>query len=124
MDNKPIHKYSMEGEYLQTYPSITLAARLHFGQHASLIKCTQGILLSSAGFRWSLERVDFLPPTRIRHSGKWKPVDRVDPTTGEVKTFESMKAAAEHMWTHRQNINHAIKSGKLHIGYYWRKHNV
>lgn len=49
---KKIDKYSMDGKYIETYPSIGDAANKHGVSPASVSACCRGKTKSSAGFIW------------------------------------------------------------------------
>lgn len=51
---KPVEKYTMNWEYIETYPSIAEAERQNNVHHTNIIRCCDGSgrLKSTGGFRW------------------------------------------------------------------------
>jgi hypothetical protein len=49
---KPVNQYSLQGKYLNTFPSITAAAKELNIKGGALNKALKGILKSSHGYQW------------------------------------------------------------------------
>lgn len=50
---RKVSKYTLDGELIETYPSLAEAARQTMGvYHTNITKCCQGILKSTGGFKW------------------------------------------------------------------------
>jgi len=120
---KKIHRYSMDGKFIRTYDSLLEASEEFNVTTSSLSACAVGRTQSSAGYRWSYTHTSHLLITKQRYESKFKPVERIDPETNEIKSYSSLQDAAEDVWSHRQNISAAIKHKKPHIGYLWRWKN-
>lgn len=53
---KAVYKYSMKGQFIDQYVSLSEAARVHNANHSAIGRCClNGINHSSIGFRWSYE---------------------------------------------------------------------
>lgn len=54
---KPIHRYNLDGLYIDTFRSFSEAAREVGRPHANIVRAAKG-LTAAYGFRWSYERLD------------------------------------------------------------------
>ena len=119
MNRKKIHRYNIEGKFIQSYDTVKEAAQ-EFGVTATvIISAAKGRTQTSAGYRWSYIQQPRLLITKQPHEAKWKPVTRIDQETGEIKYYPSLISAAEDVWSHRQNVRNAIKNKVPHLGYLW-----
>lgn len=120
----PVHQYSMDGEYIQTFPSSMDAAR-YIGKGMSAIRNNLcGISQSAFGYRWYQgEKVDKLPPIgtpreRCREasieSGTYKKV------TNGIKAFDSIRDAAAYYGISHTAIGNCLKGrSKSSGGFKW-----
>lgn len=54
---KPVIKLSIHGEYLETYPSLNIAARAHRVDKSTISKAAKGKIKTAAGFVWRYAEV-------------------------------------------------------------------
>ncbi len=63
---KRIKQYTMDGDYIRTFASLTVAAKEMKLPHTSLSQCSRGLLDQSGGFRWIYEGERFCQPATLR----------------------------------------------------------
>lgn len=55
---KEVHKYSIEGKYIDSYESVSTAAKLHGVSFYAISKCATGINKTSAGYVWKYDKTE------------------------------------------------------------------
>ena len=117
-----VHQYTLEGEYVASYPSSTAAAITVTGNknsHTSISAvCNKSKGRTQAyGYRWSYEKVDKLPPIVTKKS---KRVIRISLNGDERKIYPSAAQAGRENNTSSENIL-AVCRGIQHTakGYLW-----
>ena len=115
-----VHKYSLEGDYLETFSSLSEAGRSIGSCHQGILKVVQGKLNTAGGFRWSLERVDKLPVLNNNYTGTKKPVYQYSLDGELIQQYESTKAAARALNRSQGNISSAANGKrKTAYGFLW-----
>lgn len=118
---KPVHQYSINGEYIATFNSLKEAAVEVRGRNTGTMigAACRGAYDTAYGYRWSFNKVEMLPPFAPYKAEK--KVVRISRDGAEKKMYASLKEAAEDNDAHVPNIIRACKSanGTCH-GYIWR----
>lgn len=136
MKEKPIDRFSLTGEYIDTFPSVVAAATsLCIPSVDAIGRAARGKAKSSAGYQWRYhsDGIVSLPPLKPRwevrkENGGYagKPIDKIDLVTGDViDTYPSVREAARAVNGNRWNIKTIAEntSGKKSAsGYGWRYH--
>ena len=96
----PVHQYSKDGDYITSYPNVSLAAKSVGGSKCHIRDCCKGIRKSSNGFMWSRDKVDKMPPFVNDRNRKWSVEERADrsansPWLGRKHSEESKKKLSE-----------------------------
>lgn len=118
----PVSQYTMDGQFVRSYPSITEAANAVGRSSCNIKDAAVGRISSSAGFLWRHLEVpqlseDELAKTRSRD----KTVYQYDPTSGKLlRAFPSVKCAAAFCETSPSAIG-AAAQGRVRSssGYLW-----
>ena len=53
----PVHKMTLAGEIIETYPSLVIAARSHRVDKSTISKAAKGKIKTAAGFKWRYAEV-------------------------------------------------------------------
>ena len=118
---KPVHQYSITGEYIATFDSLAKAARAVRGRNRGTLigAVCRGDRQYAYGYRWSFEKEERLheavPPKHF------KKVVRITPDTGEEKVYSTIAEAAKDNNACAPNITEVCK-GRMQTckGYYWK----
>lgn len=116
---KTVHKYSLEtGEYIESFASLTEAARSIYAKSISGIKAVcDGKTTSAGGFLWSFHHnINML--YRLKEY-KLQPVLQYTTDNIFIKRWESITQASKELGI--SNINRAISKGLTAGGYRWKK---
>lgn len=116
---KAVYKYSLEnGEYLESFESITAAARSINAKSINSIKAVcNGKQTSAGGYVWSYNKVSLV----FSRDKKYKLEPVLQYTTDDIfiKKWESMIQASKELGV--SNINRAISKNLTAGGYRWKK---
>lgn len=123
---REVHQYTIEGDYIATYTSLSEAARSIQDRHAngSMIgkACRDESITQAYGYRWSYEKVNKLPP--IRPSKKCRPVVRITTDGKERTEYCSAAQAGRENNVSANAIIDACKGIQKHsAGYRWEYAN-
>ena len=116
---KTVHKYSLDtGDYIESYASLTEAAKSIYAKSINGIKVVcQGKASSAGGFIWSYHyNINMLYRTK---EYKVQPVLQYTIDGVFIKKWESMKQASKELGI--SNINRAISKNLTAGGYRWKK---
>ena len=103
----PVHRYSMEGKYLNSYPHAAQAGReLYINPTVIRKACQNKIYRSAGGYRWSFEKVEQLDVPYIRHTPK-QPVHMYSLEGEYLKTFNTVHDA-KHIAS-AETIRHCLR---------------
>lgn len=58
--SREIHQYTIDGEYVASYPSVTVASKAI--DYSNVSFATKNPNYIAGGYRWSYEKYDYLPP--------------------------------------------------------------
>lgn len=118
---KTVHQYSIDGDYIATFDSLTHAAQAVCGRNTgSLIGAVcRGDGCCAYGYRWSFDKVEHLH--EIISPKHYKKVVRIIPSTGEEKIYPTIAMAAKDNNASAPNITEVCKGRmKTCKGYYWK----
>lgn len=117
-NKKPIHKYSLEGLYIESYDSIIEAAIINNCDDSALVKCCKGKSQSHRKFQWRYYKTE---------------MGIGEPTTKKIKVYQydlqgnfiaeyaSYTKAAKAMNTKMSCIHQVVNDDKrTSHGYQWR----
>lgn len=90
----PIYQYTMNGEFLSSYNSISEAEKITNIPHTNIIKVLQNKRRSAGGYRWSKEKVEKLPIYIYQSENKIKVVKQYTLEGLFLKEFSSASQAA------------------------------
>lgn len=90
----PIYQYTMNGEFLSSYNSISEAEKITNIPHTNIIKVLQNKRRSAGGYRWSKEKVEKLPIYIYQSENKIKVVKQYTLEGLLLKEFSSASQAA------------------------------
>ena len=116
---KSVHKYSLDkGEYLESFESLTAAARSINSKSINSIKAVcNGKQTSAGGYVWTYNKVNLV----FSRDKKYKLEPVLQFTTDDIfiKKWESITEASKELGV--SNINRAISKGLTAGGYRWKK---
>ncbi len=117
----PVHQYTLDGEYVQTFSSSMEAAR-YIGKSMSAIRnCLCGISNTAFGYRWvhSPEPTMFIEKTPTAKENMREKIGKKI-TNGEL-VFNSVTEAAEHYGVGPSAIGNCLKGrNQSCCGFKWR----
>ena len=116
---KPVHKYSLDkGEYLESFESLTAAARSINSKSINSIKAVcNGKQTSAGGYVWTYNKVNLVFSRDKKY--KLEPVLQFTTDGIFIKKWESITEASKELGV--SNINRAISKGLTAGGYRWKK---
>lgn len=117
----PVYQYSLDGNFIKEYPSISSAQRALSKTGGCISKAANGLLQSAYGFQWSFEKNDYLKP--LSNNRYRKPVGQYSLTGELIKIYPSARAAAQDLNITNGNVNiSAVCKGKRDTayGYKWK----
>lgn len=116
---KAVHKYSLDkGEYLESYDSLTAAAKSINAKSINSIKAVcNGKQTSAGGYIWSYNKVSLVFSKDKKY--KLQPVLQYTIDDIFIKKWESIKQASKELGI--SNINRAISKNLTAGGYRWKK---
>ena len=63
--SKPVHQYTIDGQYLKTFPSAAEAERQTGVNYSQISGCCHKTRKQAGGFQWSFEKVEMIPASYI-----------------------------------------------------------
>jgi group I intron endonuclease len=112
VNKKTVYKYSLEGDYIESFTSLTDA-----GNPTAICACCNNRAYTAEGYRWSYERVDKLPTRKKKYLEK-SVVQLCTDGIKELKVWDSKTIAERELGV--TNIARAIKKGICAGGYKWQ----
>lgn len=113
LPHKVIHKYGLEGNFIESYDGVKIAATANNIAQSSIHRYLSGIYRKGGNFLWSYDKKETLDPyikIKIDCSKWYKAVKVIDSKTEEiVYKFNSIKECALYFKMHSPSITHAIK---------------
>lgn len=114
--SKAVKQYTLDGEYIATFPSIAEAERQTGVNKAAITVVCQGKTKTAKGYQWRYEDDNSQVKPARRYN--YHLLLRKD-ADGNIVQFESVKDAAEKMNIQINSIHRACRTGITYKGYYW-----
>lgn len=109
---KPIHKYSLEGVYLDSYSNCKEACIKNNLHQSTLCRYLNGTNRKAGGFLWCLEKVDSLAPYRKFRTDNGKMNKKVQVIYDDkVVIYDSLKSCAISLGIHKVHVSYLLKHG-------------
>lgn len=119
---KEIHKYDLEGFYIETYNSIVQASKENNCPAPSISISANNNYpnsISSGGFRWSFDKLEKLDYKKYIVHNKVKIVYKYSLDTVLLDTFNSLEEASKSVGVTNSAISIAIGRNKTSKGFKW-----
>jgi len=127
---KPILKYSLDGEFLEEYPSIAAASKDKCSNSTIRDTCN-GKRLSTYGFIWRFKENEDFPrkivvteeqkKTSILHAERTRAVLKLDMDGNVLERFDCIKDAAKSIGTCHSVISRVCSGERKHaLGFVWK----
>ena len=105
---KPVYQYSLTGEYIGEFPSVSEAGR-QLNKNSRIISqaaSDNSVFKSAHGYQWSYHKVDKMP-YYVNNSSKAtnKKVEILDTVSGLSKIYNSIADAARSICEPQDNFN-------------------
>lgn len=119
-EEKKVYSYSLNGDFVREYKSITEAANAVGANRCDIKKAINKKIRWSKGYQWSFEKVDKMPVITSGRNGGIKVIQK-DIDTGEILAiFESQSEAAKKTGVSIKGISKACSGQqKTHGGFKW-----
>lgn len=117
---KEIHQYSLEGAFIRSWPSATLAANTLGMDATPIIKNARGESYSRAGnFQWSYDRE--LAGIKEYRSPNWRMVFRFNNSKRIIAVYKNLQEAEKDIGVIgcAYNIRKKVNSGRYYKGSLW-----
>ena len=115
----PVFQYTIDGKYVKDYPSMQEASKEFSSNSSTIQRAAHGLIPTAHGYRWSLEKKDFLTE---KCNTKIKPIYQYDTHKNFIAEFASLKEAALALGDINKKANiSAVALGKrtTAYGYIW-----
>lgn len=115
---KTIKMYSLDGELLKEFPSVSEAARYVGGERYAIKKCCRHELKTHCGYKWECSEII----AEKRYNNTAKEIQQIDPNTKEViHVFPSISAAARSLGKGTSLLRRVLdRDNNTAYGYYWK----
>ena len=110
---KEIHQYSLQGNYLATYPSIRAASEATGCASANIVYSAKGKIRATKGFMFSYTKTESIPPYTAAPVLKTVTVTNLLTQTSDV--FTSIAQVAEFTGLHRSKFLRRFKKASSFI---------
>jgi group I intron endonuclease len=116
--SKKIYKYTLDGEYIREYSSVTEAAKAVGGKASNLCVVCSGKMKSSHGYIWSYEKNDEI-------STAFKRIHQYDLDGVFIKTYDTLTEASNSVGGKLAAISNVCSGrNKTSYGYRWSYNKV
>ena len=108
---KPIHQYTLEGTYIQSFKSIKEAAEKTGVTRSSINRFLEGKYKKGGNFLWSLMKEDSLPPyQKPPRNANWfkKPINVIDVINHTITPYDSLTDFCKAIGKHMMSVKHAM----------------
>lgn len=116
--SQEVHKYDLEGNYLESYESYSDAGRANSVPYINIIKCIQKKRQTCGGFQWSTEKVERMEPYK-KNLGNHKKVYQYDLQWNLLKEYESVAEASRETNYQVEYLRKSAKNKTKAYGSYW-----
>lgn len=115
---KKVEMYSLEGELLRTFPSISEAARQTGCERSAIKRCCRGELHFHGGYIWKCSEILY----EKKYNNTAKKVQQICPENNEViQVFNSISQAAKSLGKETSMIRRVLNDEKrTAYGYRWK----
>lgn len=114
---KPIHQYSLEGDYIRTFESVSEAATSVGGKASNLCVICNGKHVSSHGYIWSYEKLPKINSPKI--------IYQYSKSGDFIRKYRSLKEAANSTNLCKSTISSACNGHRKSAGgYVWFRGNT
>jgi group I intron endonuclease len=114
---KPVYQYSLDGEFIKEFQSLTEAKNITGAKHISSVANKRNLYLSSGGFLWSYKKLKKLKP----HN--YKPLYQYSLNNEFIQKFKNIHEAEKHIQCVKRG-NHILDCAngnrKTANGFIWR----
>lgn len=125
---KPIIQYTMDGEYINQYESITAATKAMNKTSPSQIQksCAGKISLTAYGYIWqyedddNIEEIVSILKTKTKKGINKKAIQQIDKDGNIIAEYESASAAGRAFGKAHAAFAKAARDGGTAYGYYWK----
>ena len=124
---KPIHQYSLEGQYIQSFKSIKEASEKTNIARSSINRFLEGIYKKGGNYLWSLTKKDSLPPyIKVpRNMDKLKkPINVIDLVTHTTTAYKSLTDFCNAIGKNMMSVKHAMKHNYPYLKRYMIKYST
>lgn len=115
-----IHKYDLEGNYLESFESLREASNIC---ECDVYNTTTNRNITAGGFQWSKKLVNKMPSlkTRVRklRPNKYKKINQYTVDNKFIKTWDSYKEIENILGYKRTGIANRVNSNKISHGFKW-----
>ena len=121
-----IGQYSLEGELITVYESLSIASKQTGIRWQSIQKAYTGAKRSAGGFQWVKDFVEKLPTNidpikKTTYTNESKPVFQLDDMGNMIKRFSSLNEASRETGIQRSSISDALKGRQKRAGgFHWK----
>lgn len=118
--NKKVYQYSMKGDLIKVYPSLSIAAKENGRTRTAISYCCLGKTETCNGFVWStnpIDKIHFLNKSYL--TGNKRVVAMCDDNLSIVKIYNSIADAAKEFNINSTSIINSIKRGGKCMNYKW-----
>lgn len=115
---KKVEMYSFDGKLLQTFPSVSEAARQTGCERSAIKRCCRGELQSHGGYIWKCSEILY----EKKYNNTAKKIQQICPNTNEViQVFNSISQAAKSLGKGTSLIRRVLNDEKrTAYGYRWK----
>lgn len=109
---KPIHQYTLDGQYIQSFKSIKEASKKTKVTRSCINRFLEGLYKKGGNFLWSLTKEDCLPPyQKAPHNMDKikKPINVIDVIAHTTTPYDSLTDFCNAIGKNMMSIRHAIK---------------
>lgn len=125
--SKKVIQYTMDGEYINSYKSLTEAAKtLNKGVSQIGKACVGNYALTAYGYIWQYEENDNIEEiieilsTKKKTGKNKKRIVQLDKNNNIINIYESASAAGRAFGKAHSAFAHAARTGGTAYGYYWK----
>lgn len=115
---KSVYQYDLEGNFVQSYDSLSEAGRAVGVPHANIIKCLQGSRQTAGGFQWSEIYKEKMIPYK-RNQGFHRILYQYTKDGKFIKEWESVAEAARQLSFGKEYLAKKAKEKGMAYGYLW-----
>ena len=114
--SRPVEQYSLNGQFIQEFPSIAEASRKTGAHKMAIVHSCQENYRIAGGYRWKYVNKNDDIPFKARK----KPVLQYDLKGNLLNTFESLTEAAKETNVNLSSLSQAVKNGVKYRGFLWK----